>query len=73
MDEVETLRHKVRKYEEFLHALNAAVVGSNSVRVQKLIDNAFAWSYAHRAGNGELSDEEQDAMVARARDRLTTE
>jgi hypothetical protein len=73
MTELEKLQRKVQKYEEFLHAINAAKVGGNHERLQRLIDNAFSWSYAHRVGNGELSDEEQDAIVDRALERLTSE
>lgn len=66
-----TLQAKVRKYEEFLHAINMAQVACNRERMHKLIDNAFNWSYAHRVGNGEYTDEEQDAIVQRAFERLT--
>lgn len=67
------MRTKVQKYEEFLHAINYAMTAGNHERVRKLVDNAFRWSYAHRAGNGEYTDEEQDAMVARAMEKLTEE
>lgn len=60
------LKQKVRKYEDFLHAINYAMVTCNQERVRKLCQNAFDWSYAHRVGNGEYTDEEQDAIVQRA-------
>ena len=62
---------KVQKYEEFLHAINYAMVACNRERVEKLLSNAFAWSYAHRVGNGELTDQEQQAMIDRALEHLT--
>lgn len=69
--EREELARKVRKYEEFLHAINAAVVACDHNRVQRLVDNAFQWSYAHRAGNGEPDEDEQRARIWRAFNRLT--
>jgi hypothetical protein len=69
--ELEQLRSKIRKYEDFLHAINVAVITCNNEMLRKLVDNAFAWSYAHRVGNGEYSDEEQQEFVDRALDQLT--
>lgn len=71
MSEIEILQNKVRKYEEFLHAINAAVVTCNHAQLQHLIDNAFKWSYAGRVGNGELTVEEQNLLVQQALERLT--
>ena len=34
--------------------------------VKELVTNADNWSYSHRVGNGELSDEEQQKAVDRA-------
>jgi hypothetical protein len=71
IDQIDSLEAKVKKYEEYLHAINAAVVSGNRACLQQLIDNAFRWSYAHRAGNGELSVEEENAQIRRAFDCLT--
>lgn len=62
---------KIKKYEEFLHALNYAVVAGNTARVEDLVDNAVRWSYAHRQGNGELTDAEQRGLVEQAFYKLT--
>lgn len=71
LKEINTLKLKVQKYEEFLHAINYAVTACNHERVRKLVDNAFKWSYAHRCGNGEYTDEEQQEIIDRALARLT--
>ncbi len=63
---------KVRKYERFLHALQMyAEVVMDGAKVKKLIDNACNWSYAHRRGNGEYSEEEQEAIIKKAFYKLT--
>jgi hypothetical protein len=38
--------------------------------VYELIGLICSWSYAHRCGNGELSDKEQQAIIDRALQRL---
>ena len=58
-----TLREKVEKYEEFLHLLNMACTCSNNEMAKALVENADRWSYAHRVGNGELSDRKQQACI----------
>lgn len=69
--ESKSLKVRVLKYEEFLHAINYAVVACNQKRLTQLIDNAFNWSRAHRVGNGEYTDEEQQLIIDRAFARLT--
>ena len=61
------LREKVVMYETLLHKIQLhAQVTMNSEAVHDLIGNICNWSYAHRCGNGEHSDEEQDALVRSA-------
>jgi len=63
---------KVAIYEQFLHLLQLhAEVVMNSEKVRTLINNACRWSYAHRVGNGELTEEEQARIVERALQNLT--
>lgn len=65
------LRDKVQTYEALLHEIHfAAAVAMNGQRVKDLIDLISNWSFAHRAGNGEYSDQAQAAMVAAAYERL---
>lgn len=65
-------KEKIKKYEEFLHSLQMhAQVTLNSDTVKKLISNACNWSYSHRVGNGEYTDEEQQHIIDKAFNRLT--
>ena len=61
-----TLEEKVEQYEQFLHNINMMLVASSTEGIQKLIDNADRWSYMHRIGNGELSEEEQQKLIDKA-------
>lgn len=70
-----TKDEKIKMYEGLLHDLQMFyAVTLNSAQVKKLLDNIAAWSYAHRQGNGELTDKEQqehiDFHFTRLRDRL---
>lgn len=69
--ELAELREKVQVYEQLLHKIqmNAEVVMDHEV-VGDLITNICRWSYAHRCGNGENSEQEQDAIIRSAFDRL---
>jgi hypothetical protein len=62
--ELKILREKVEVYEKLLHKiqLNAQVIMDHEV-VKDLLSNICNWSYAHRQGNGELSDGEQDELI----------
>lgn len=59
-------KQKIEMYESFLHKINAFVVCSNNEGIKELVENADNWSYAHRIGNGEPSDEEQQEIIDRA-------
>jgi exopolyphosphatase/pppGpp-phosphohydrolase len=65
-DKTPTLKEKVEQYEQFLHSINMMLISGSIKGVQKLIDNADCWSYAHRVGNGELSEEEQQKLIDKA-------
>lgn len=65
-----TLKEKVAMYERFLNALNIGVTCVNNDMVRELVMNADRWSYAHRVGNGEPSDREQQRMINEAFWRL---
>ena len=59
-----TDRQKIEMYEALLHNLQmASSVTMDSSRVSKLLDNICSWSYAHRMGNGELSDNQVASLV----------
>lgn len=58
-----TPEEKIERYERFLHLINLAQTTLNNEMMKRLIQNADSWSYAHRVGNGELSEEEQQKIV----------
>lgn len=59
-----TQREKIRMYERLLHDLYfASHVTMDSKRVGTLLENIGRWSYSHRAGNGQLSDRQQNEMI----------
>ena len=61
---IKQLKEKCYMYEGFLHDINLyAEVVMDEIAVRNLIDNACNWSYAHRVGNGEYSEEEQDEII----------
>lgn len=70
-EQVRDLRRLVDGYEALLHRvqLNFEVVLDGGA-VRELLKRISRWSYAHRVGNGELSDEEQQRLVDHAFDRF---
>ena len=59
-----TDREKIVMYEALLHDIQMySYVLQNKNAAAELIENISAWSYAHRMGNGEHSDEEQQALI----------
>jgi hypothetical protein len=66
-----TTAEKLQMYEQLLHDIQLfAEVTMDNDKIVKLIRNICSWSYAHRVGNGEYSEEEQDAIVAKAFKKL---
>ena len=64
-------KEKLTVYEDILHALHfARSVTMSHERVLILLDSIGAWSYAHRQGNGELSDEQQQELIERAFNKM---
>lgn len=62
-----TMHQKVEQYESLLHSIQmAAAVTMNADRVRSLIGNICGWSYAHRCGNGVLSQSERQKLITRA-------
>ena len=59
-------KERIMVYEDMLHALHFAQVAMNPGRVGKLLDSISNWSYSHRMGNGELTDEEQQKLIEKA-------
>ena len=66
-----TDREKVIQYEALLHMIQLyAQVVMDGEKVRKLISNICDWSYAHRVGNGEYSDDQQAEIVKKKFDKL---
>jgi hypothetical protein len=65
-----TVEEQIGMYERYLHKLSIMCTCSNNLGAKELVTNADIWSYAHRVGNGELSDEEQQKAIDRAFWRL---
>lgn len=66
-----TLKQKVQVYEALLHELQMyAEVTMDPASVKEIIDRICSWSYAHRCGNGQNSDAEQQRIIDRAFHRL---
>jgi len=61
-----TKDEKIATYERYLHALSIMCTCVDNFGVKELVTNADIWSYAHRVGNGELSDEEQQQAIDNA-------
>lgn len=61
-----TLKQKVAMYESFLHKINAFIISSDREGIKELVENADNWSYAHRVGNGEPTDAEQQKYINHA-------
>ena len=71
MDGIGEIREKIEKYEGLLHDVQMyAEVVLRGDKVHELILNICRWSYAHRVGNGEISEEEQDRIIRKAFDKL---
>ena len=62
---IPTDKEKIAQYERFLHALNMTALCADNAKMGKLIQNADSWSYAHRVGNGEIEEIEQEKVIAR--------
>jgi hypothetical protein len=65
-----TDKEKIKMYEALLHDIHFAGVAFNHERIKAFLTNISSWSYAHRSGNGELTDEEQNARIESAFKKL---
>ena len=57
---------KIAMYERYLHKLSIMCLCVDNFGVKELVTNADIWSYAHRVGNGELGDDEQQKVIDNA-------
>ena len=62
---------KSQVYEQLLHDIQMyTCVSLNPEKLQRLIHMVCDWSYAHRAGNGEYTDVQQEQLIAKQFRRL---
>ena len=62
-----TMHEKIRVYEALLHDLHFhSTVTMRHDAVMDCLKRISAWSYAHRTGNGEYNEKEQQAKVDHA-------
>ena len=54
---------KIAMYERYLHKLSIMCLCVDNFGVKELVTNADIWSYAHRVGNGELDDDQQQSAI----------
>ena len=65
-----TCEEKLRIYERVFHTISYCVTAMNHHRIKNIVDLIHNWSYSHRYGNGELSEEEVEANILKALEKL---
>lgn len=58
-----TKRQRLQTYEQMMHKISLYVTVMNFDKIQEAVQLMDSWSYAHRSGNGELSDAQQQQRV----------
>lgn len=53
-----TTNEKMQTYENLFHHINYCMLTGNHETISEILQVISDWSYAHRAGNGELTDKE---------------
>ena len=62
-----TLKEKIAVYERLLHDIQFhRDVTMNNAAVIDLLSKIGNWSYAHRCGNGEYNEKEQQELIDHA-------
>lgn len=68
--EKEVLAEKVKVYEQLMHKIQLLAFTGNDELIRRTLDMICDWSYAHRSGNGELTDEEQEERIRQQFEKL---
>ena len=67
-----TKKEKIQKYEELLHKIQmCAEVTMDNEKLKRLISNICRWSYAHRAGDGMLTERQIKKNIKEKFNKLT--
>jgi len=53
----------MRVYEQFMHQVQMYALVHNQLKLNEAITLMCDWSYAHRVGNGEYSERQQQRIV----------
>lgn len=61
-----TLREEQQVFHKFMHLYNLANITGNTDHLRRCLYAMDSWSYAHRRGNGEYSDYEQNQCIYKA-------
>jgi len=69
-NELQQIKERNKIYEAVFHKIQACSVGFQGDKIREIIGKICNWSYAHRVGNGELSDKEQQERIDAALDAL---
>lgn len=57
-------KEKIAMYESLLHDIQMyREVTMDGDKVRQLLDNIGSWSYAHRQGNGMLTESQQKRLI----------
>lgn len=65
-----TLKRQVDIFHKFMNIVNIASISGKSDRLKLCLEKMNNWSYAHRMGNGQFTDSEQDQLVYHAFEEL---
>jgi hypothetical protein len=65
-----TLREQVALFHHIMDWANMACMGCDNGHFKKIVHAMDDWSYAHRVGNGELTERQQQNCINRAYRRL---
>lgn len=66
MNRKPTLREEQKVFHRIMHIANMMSTCGNSDHFKKIVHEMDMWSYAHRVGNGEPTEAEQQKIVNRA-------
>jgi hypothetical protein len=59
-----TQKEKIAVYEDLLHELQFHMdVTLDNDKIKAILARIASWSYAHRQGNGELSEDQQHELI----------
>jgi hypothetical protein len=65
-----TLKEQVQVFHKIMHIANLAQISGKTDHLSKIIGAMDLWSYAHRMGNGQFTDSQQQKIIDNAFWRL---